>query len=48
MDRLSAVTVQDVREAAERYLDPRQRTVGWYVPTGGADGAFGDDEGGEA
>ena len=48
VERLSAVTVRDVREAAERYLDPRQRTVGWYVPTGGEDGAFDDDEGDEA
>ncbi len=29
---LSAVTVADVRAAAEQYLDPRRRTVGWYIP----------------
>jgi len=39
IDNLSAVTVADVRAAAERYLDPRQRTVGWYVPEGDANGS---------
>jgi len=48
VDRLSAVTVQDVRAAAEKYFDPRQRTVGWYIPTGDGDYAEGDDEGDEA
>ncbi|MBN1966550.1 MAG: insulinase family protein [Anaerolineae bacterium] len=37
VERLSAVTVADVRAAAEKYLDPRQRTVGWYIPTGDGD-----------
>ncbi len=34
VDNLSAVTVADVRQAAEKVLDPRRRTVGWYIPTG--------------
>lgn len=38
VDRLSAVTVADVQEAAEKYLSPRRRTVGWYVPTGAGNG----------
>lgn len=38
VERLSAVTVADVREAAQKYLDPRRRTVGWYVPTGDGSG----------
>jgi zinc protease len=38
IENLSAVTVEDVRAAAEEYLSPSKRTVGWYVPTnnGGA------------
>jgi zinc protease len=32
---LSAVTVDDVRAVAERYLTRSNRTVGWYVPTNG-------------
>lgn len=35
VDRLSAVTAEDVLEAAQRYLDPRQRTVGVYIPENG-------------
>ncbi len=31
--RLSAVTVDDVRQAAQRYLKRSNRAVGWYVPT---------------
>ncbi len=33
LERLNAVTVDDILEAARRYLQPRQRTVGWLVPT---------------
>ena len=40
VDRLSAVTVADVRAAAEKYLDPRRRTVGWYIPENNNGGAF--------
>lgn len=31
--RLEAITAQDVQEAAARYLTPRNRTVGWLIPT---------------
>jgi zinc protease len=33
IDHLSAVTVEDVHRAAQTYLKPSNRTVGWYVPT---------------
>ncbi len=33
LENLSAVTVKDVRRAAETYLSPSNRTVGWYIPT---------------
>jgi zinc protease len=32
LDRLSAVTVEDVHRAAKKYLTLANRTVGWYVP----------------
>ena len=38
LDNLSAVTVDDVRRAAMTYLGPENRTVGWYLPTGGSGG----------
>lgn len=41
-DRLRAVTLEDIHEAARQYLDPRQRTVGWFIPTEG--GEEDDDE----
>lgn len=34
LDRLMAVTLDDVSRVAEEVLNPKQRTVGWYVPTG--------------
>jgi zinc protease len=45
LSSLSAVTVTDVQRVARTYLQPRLRTVGWYVP-GGDDGqvAAGDEE----
>ena len=36
--------VADVRDAAERYLRPQNRTVGWLIPTGGEDGDYEEDE----
>jgi zinc protease len=44
VSRLEAVTVQDVREAAEHYLRPQNRTVGWLIPTGGEDDYEEDEE----
>ncbi|GAB4575890.1 MAG: pitrilysin family protein [Anaerolineae bacterium] len=35
VEHLSAVTLADVQAAAHRYLDPRRRTVGWYIPENG-------------
>jgi zinc protease len=34
VEQLEAVTLDDVLEAAQTYLQPNQRTVGWLVPTG--------------
>jgi zinc protease len=33
LDRLMAVTLDDVKRVAADVFDPNQRTVGWYVPT---------------
>ncbi len=32
LDRITSISADDVRRVAESYLDPRRRTVGWYVP----------------
>lgn len=34
--RLDAVTLEDVRDVAQRYLLPQRRTVGWFIPQDGA------------
>ena len=34
LDRLTAVTIDDVQRVARAYLRPANRTVGWYVPQG--------------
>jgi zinc protease len=41
-ERLQEVTLEDVVYAAQKYLLPTQRIVGWLVPTG--DEAEGDDD----
>jgi zinc protease len=38
LDRLAAVTPEDVRRVARQYLTERNRTVGWFVPTPEEDG----------
>ncbi|MBK8021636.1 MAG: insulinase family protein [Chloroflexi bacterium] len=35
VSRLEAVTLEDVKDVAARYLRRQNRTVGWFVPTGG-------------
>jgi predicted Zn-dependent peptidase len=35
--RLEAITLEDVHEAAARYLRRQSRTVGYFVPQGGDD-----------
>jgi zinc protease len=33
LEKLAAVTAADVQRAAQTYLQPKLRIVGWYVPT---------------
>jgi zinc protease len=40
---LEAVTLDDVKEAAAKYLRPQNRTVGYFVPTAGEDYAEDED-----
>lgn len=37
LDKLNAVTLEDVQEAAQQYLIQKKRITGWLVPTGGDD-----------
>ncbi|HEX5498820.1 MAG TPA: insulinase family protein, partial [Thermomicrobiales bacterium] len=39
MGEVEAVTADDVRRVAERYLHPNHRTVGWLLPDGAGGGA---------
>lgn len=41
LNKLMAVTLDDVHRVAADVFDPRKRTVGWYVPTG--NGVAGDE-----
>lgn len=46
VEHLEQVTIDDVRDVAQRYLRPQNRTVGWLIPTGlddGEEGAMDDD-----
>ncbi|MBN1311088.1 MAG: insulinase family protein [Anaerolineae bacterium] len=36
LDKLMAVTLDDVKRASADVFQPNRRTVGWYVPTGGS------------
>jgi zinc protease len=48
LKNLEAVTLDDVRAAAAKYLRPQNRTVGYFIPTAPEDGDFdGDTEGDE-
>jgi zinc protease len=42
--RLSAVTLDDVNAAAQKYLRPQNRTVGWLIPTGDDSSTEGEEE----
>ena len=33
LDRLAAVTPDDVQRVARTYLTDKNRTVGWFIPT---------------
>jgi zinc protease len=46
MSKLEAVTVEDVRDVAQRYLRKKNRTVGWLIPTG-TDTSMGYENGDE-
>ena len=43
LDKLMAVTIEDVRRAAADVFHPNKRVVGWYLPTGGDEGDDSDE-----
>ncbi len=42
VDHLETVTIADVRDVAQKYLRPQNRTVGWFVPINGNNGHTGE------
>ena len=34
LERVERVASDEVQRVAQRYLQPNQRTVGWYLPDG--------------
>ena len=44
VDKLEAVTIDDVRSVAQKYLRPQNRTVGWFVPTAADGGDMGEED----
>lgn len=44
LDRLEAVTLDDVKRAAATYLRPQNRTIGAFIPTQPADDEMAEDE----
>ena len=36
LDRLNAITLEDIERVRSTYLRPSQRTVGWYEPENGS------------
>lgn len=43
LDRLNSVTLDDIERVRQKYLHPRNRTVGWYEPA--ESGKQGEDDG---
>jgi len=47
LERLTTVTVEDVRRVARSYFRPTLRNVGWYVPTNGQGAPLSGEESGD-